>query len=88
MTSHQVQLIDAEISRHISLALIAEEPKIKSGHMEVAEALTAALVLAGERRSEKCKSRILATPIGLCLRLLKASLPVRGRHGKGECPGP
>mgnify|MGYP001098628726 CR=1 FL=1 len=88
MTAHQAQLIDAEISRHISLALIAEEPEIRRDHLEVAQALTAALVLAGERRSEKCKSRILATPIGLCLRLLKASLPVRGRHGKGECPGP
>ena len=45
MTAHQAQLIDAEISRHISLALIAEEPEIRRDHLEVAQALTAALVL-------------------------------------------
>ena len=33
MTAHQAQLIDAEISRHISLALIAEEPEIRRDHL-------------------------------------------------------
>ena len=88
MTSHQVQLIDAEISRHISLALIAEEPKIRRDHLEVAQALTAALVLAGERRSEKCKSRTLVTPTGLCLRPLKAKQTARGLDGSRRCHGP
>ena len=88
MTSHQVQLIDAEISRHSPLALIAAEPKIKSGHMEVAEALTAALAMAAERRSKKCRHHTLVTPTGLCLRPLKAKQTARGLDGSRRCHGP
>lgn len=88
MTAHQVQLIDAEISRHIALALYAEEPGIIRSHMEVAQALTAALVMAGERRSRKCRNHASAIPTGLCLRPLKASQKVRGRNGSKRCHGP
>ena len=87
MTAHQVQLIDAEISRHISLALISEERVIRRDHLEVAKALTAALV-AEERRAGKCRSHTLATHIGLYLRRLKANLLARGQRGKEKCQGP
>lgn len=87
MTAHQAQLIDAEISRHISLALISEERVIRRDHLEVAKALTAVLV-AEERRAGKCRSRTLVTPIGSFLLRLRVSLPVRGRNGNGQCPGP
>lgn len=87
MTAHQVQLIDAEISRHISLALISEERVIRRDHLEVAKALTAALV-AEERGAEKCRSRTSAIPITSFLRLLKESQVVGGRNGKRLYPGP
>ena len=43
MTARQTQLIDAEIRRHLSLALATNNDVMKRSHMEVAEALTAAL---------------------------------------------
>lgn len=53
MTANQAHLIAAEINRHISLALIAKEPEIKRGHMEVVDALTASLIETKEGRSAK-----------------------------------
>lgn len=88
MTSHQVQLIDAEISRHISLALIAKEPEIKNGHMEVAQALTAALVLVDKRRLENCRNFVLVSPTALSLPRLKVRLPAGWQNGKRICLGP
>lgn len=88
MTTHQVQLIDAEISRHISLALIAKEPEIKNAYMEVAQALAAALVIADERRLENCRNFVLVPPTDLFLPRLKVRLPAGWRNGKRICLGP
>lgn len=88
MTKRQAQLIDAEISRHISLALVAEEPAMKRIHLEVAQALSAALTLVEERRAEKCKSRTLGIRIGSLLQLLRVSHRDRAPHGKRRSPGP
>lgn len=49
MTVRQIQLIDAEISRHMALAKTATDDAIRRSHMDVAEALQAVL-LAAERR--------------------------------------
>ena len=43
MTARQVQLIHAEALRHMAMAKAAEELPIKCSHLEVAEALSAAL---------------------------------------------
>lgn len=43
MTQRQKQLIQAEIARHVSLALLSDEPVIQRSHMEVVNALWAAL---------------------------------------------
>ena len=43
MTERQAQLIQAEASRHIAMAKAASELTIKCSHLEVAEALAAAL---------------------------------------------
>lgn len=77
MTNRQAQLIDAEISRHISLALLANEPAIRRGHLDVAQALTAALAMADERRSKECKSRKSGPRTVLSLRGLLERHPGR-----------
>ena len=43
MTARQVQLIQSEAQRHIAMAKAAKEIPIKCSHIEVAEALGAAL---------------------------------------------
>ena len=43
MTARQVQLIQSEAQRHIAMAKAAREISIKCSHIEVAEALGAAL---------------------------------------------
>ncbi|MBR2934884.1 MAG: hypothetical protein IKB79_04835 [Oscillospiraceae bacterium] len=43
MTARQVQLIQSEAQRHIAMAKTAREISIKCSHVEVAEALGAAL---------------------------------------------
>lgn len=43
MTARQVQLIQAEAQRHIAMAKAAKEIPIKCSHLEVADALCAAL---------------------------------------------
>ncbi len=86
MTAHQAQLIDAEISRHISLALISEERVIRRDHLEVAKALTAVLV-AEERRAGKCRSRTSGIRIGLFHPPLLAKLRGVILKGKEKSPG-
>lgn len=44
MTARQVQLIQAEAKRHIAMAKAAKEISIKCSHLEVAAALSAALL--------------------------------------------
>lgn len=53
MTPRQTQLVEFEISRHIALAMVTQEPAIKRSHMEVAQALTATLAAAEERRGKR-----------------------------------
>lgn len=43
MTDRQIQLLHSEVQRHVSLAMASREPAIHRGHMEVAEALSAAI---------------------------------------------
>ena len=43
MTARQVQLIQSEAKRHIAMAKAAKEISIKCSHLEVADALCAAL---------------------------------------------
>lgn len=43
MTARQVQLIQSEVQRHIAMAKAARDISIKCSHIEVAEALSAAL---------------------------------------------
>ena len=43
MTARQVQLIQAEAKRHIAMAKAAKEISIKCCHLEVVDALCAAL---------------------------------------------
>lgn len=43
MTARQAQLITGEMKRHIAMAKAAKELPIKCSHLEVAEALGAAL---------------------------------------------
>lgn len=43
MTARQVQLIQSEAQRHIAMAKAAREIPIKCSHLEVADALCAAL---------------------------------------------
>lgn len=43
MTTRQVQLIRSEAQKHIAMAKAANEISIKCSHLEVAEALSAAL---------------------------------------------
>lgn len=70
MTPRQRQLVDCEISRHIALAMVSREPVIKCGHMEVAQALTAALATAEERRNRRWRIFNWVRPILSCLRRL------------------
>ena len=49
MTARQAQLIAGEIARHQALASAAGEPALMRSHLEVAEALRAALAGAMER---------------------------------------
>lgn len=86
MTERQVQLVDAEILRHISLASISNEPVIKRSHMEVADALKAALASQDERRSDECKAFKSAQHIASFLRHLLASVPGRCQARK-RSPG-
>lgn len=88
MTAHQVQLIEVEISRHILLALYAKEPQITKSHLEVAQALTEALVAAEERRVEECRSHKSATNIGLFRQLLRESRRAQAHNGSRLYPGP
>lgn len=44
MTTRQAQLIQAEAKRHIAMAKAAKEIPIKCSHLEVAAALSAALL--------------------------------------------
>lgn len=87
MTAHQAQLIDAEIYRHISLAMVSEERVSRMDHLEVAKALTAALV-AEERRAGKCRSRISGIRTGLFHPPLLVKLWGGTHRGKGKSPGP
>lgn len=41
---HAKRLISDEVRRHISQAMVTTEPAMKRGHLEVAEALTLAVV--------------------------------------------
>ena len=43
MTARQMQLIQAEAQRHIAMAKAAKEISIKCSHLEVVDALCAAL---------------------------------------------
>lgn len=43
MTARQVQLIQSEAKRHIAMAKAAKEISIKCSHLEVVDALCAAL---------------------------------------------
>lgn len=70
MTPRQTQLVEFEISRHIALAMIAREPAIRRSHMEVAQALTAALAAAEERRNRRWRIFNWVRPILSCRRRL------------------
>lgn len=83
MTARHKKLINAEVQRHIALALASSEPTIKRSHMEVAEALTAALVAAEERTVKRsCKNPNWAPRIGLSLRHLLARRKGCCREGR------
>ena len=69
MTARQMQLVDAEIRRHLSLALATDNDVMKRSHMEVAEALTAALQ-AAEGREIQWTAYNSAPPIVSFLRRL------------------
>ncbi len=58
MTARQAQLIISEIKRHIAMAKAVKEIPIKCSHLEVAEALGAAL------QSEKGDSAVGRTKTG------------------------
>ena len=58
MTPRQVQLIQSEAKRHMAMAKAAKEIPIKCSHIEVAEALGAAL------QSEKGESADGGTKVG------------------------
>ena len=53
MTPRQIQLVEFEISRHIALSSVSQEPVIKRSHMEVAQALTAVLAATRERKKQR-----------------------------------
>lgn len=60
------QLLDAEISRHISLALASMEPVMIHSHLEVIQALMQAERLL-ERRNSQCKATSVWGPaVALC----------------------
>lgn len=53
MTDRQIQLLHGEVQRHVSLAMASREPAIHRGHMEVAEALSAAIQEHTEETKEE-----------------------------------
>ncbi len=53
MTDRQIQLLHSEVQRHVSLAMASREPAIHRGHMEVAEALSAAIQEHTEETKEE-----------------------------------
>lgn len=54
MTDRQIQLLHSEVQRHVSLAMASREPAIHRGHMEVAEALSAAIT---ESEDKPCRNQ-------------------------------
>ena len=85
MTARQTQLIDAEIRRHLSLALATDNDVMKRSHMEVAEALTAALQ-ASEGREIQWTAYKSAPPFVSFLRRLSERSRGRCRERK-NCHG-
>ena len=69
MTERQAQLVGAEIRRHRALALATDNDVMKRSHMEVSEALMAALQ-AAEGREIQWTVYKSAPPIVLFLRRL------------------
>ncbi len=67
MTFRQMLLLDAEIRRHLSLSKATNDDVMKRSHIEVAEALTAAL-RGSERRPTQWKVYVLAPRTALCRR--------------------
>ena len=43
MTERQVELIRAEVNKHIAMFTVSREPVIRASHLEVAEALASVL---------------------------------------------
>lgn len=74
MTEHQVQLIDSEILRHISMSMASTEPSIKRSHLEVATALATALDEVSGRRIDHCQVFKSAHLIDSFLRLSQEKL--------------
>lgn len=85
MTERQAQLVGAEIRRHRSLAMATDNDVMKRSHMEVAEALTAAL-RAAERREIQWTAYRSAPPIVSFLRRLSEKSRERCRERK-SCRG-
>lgn len=69
MTARQAQLVAGEIARHKALARTAGEPAIMRSHLEVAEALRAALAGASERSESPRQRKNLTSAPGTVLRL-------------------
>ena len=62
MTARQAMLVAGEVARHEALARTAAQPALKRSHMEVAEALRAALAGASGRSKEHCPRKSKSHP--------------------------
>lgn len=69
MTARQAQLVAGEIARHTALARTAREPALTRSHLEVAEALRAALAGASERSESPRQRKNPTSAPGTVLRL-------------------
>ena len=81
MTDRQIQLLHSEIQRHVSLAMASREPAIHRGHMEVAEALSAAIQEHKEETKEESLCEHHISPLSARRRIVTS---VRGKAATAE----
>lgn len=81
MTDRQIQLLHSEVQRHVSLAMSSREPAIHRGHMEVAEALSAAIQEHKEETKEESLCEHHISPLSARRRIVTS---VRGKAATAE----